>query len=87
MCRRTRSGLACASRATVVARSCGILVGCSHAGALSLQRQTVRQDSVAAVTYLHLELDEHDILLAEGLPAESFSIPAIVRRLLTEVWQ
>ena len=27
---------------------------------------------VAAVTYFHVELDEHDVLIAAGLPAESF---------------
>lgn len=33
---------------------------------------TVRQEQVDAVTYWHVELDSHDILLAEGLPAESY---------------
>ena len=28
--------------------------------------------SVAAITYVHVELDRHDLLLAEGLPAESY---------------
>ena len=32
----------------------------------------VRQMPVAQVTYWHVELDAHDILLAEGLPAESY---------------
>ena len=27
---------------------------------------------VAAVTYYHIELPQHDIVLAEGLPTESF---------------
>jgi hypothetical protein len=33
---------------------------------------TIAQVPVARVTYCHLELAEHDVLLAEGLPAESF---------------
>jgi hypothetical protein len=33
---------------------------------------TVRQMKVAAVTYYHIELPQHDIVLAEGLPTESF---------------
>ena len=33
---------------------------------------TVRREAVAHVTYWHVELDAHDILLAEGLPAESY---------------
>jgi len=34
--------------------------------------QSVRQAPVDTVTYYHLELPRHDVLLAEGLPAESF---------------
>jgi hypothetical protein len=30
------------------------------------------QEEVAAVTYWHAELRRHDVLLAEGLPAESY---------------
>ncbi len=33
---------------------------------------TIAQEAVAAITYFHVELDAHDVLLAEGLPAESF---------------
>lgn len=33
---------------------------------------SVAQQRVAAVNYFHVELDRHDILLAEGLPAESY---------------
>jgi hypothetical protein len=33
---------------------------------------TVLQEAVAAVSYFHVELESHDILLAEGLPAESY---------------
>ena len=34
--------------------------------------RTVRQVPVDRVTYHHVELDRHDILLAEGLPVESY---------------
>ena len=33
---------------------------------------TITREPVATVTYWHVELDAHDILLAEGLPAESY---------------
>ena len=33
---------------------------------------TVRQEARRSVAYFHVELDRHDILLAEGLPAESY---------------
>jgi len=33
---------------------------------------TVVQDQVAEVEYFHVELPQHDLLLAEGLPAESY---------------
>ncbi len=33
---------------------------------------SVTQDSPATVEYFHVELDRHDVLLAEGLPAESY---------------
>ena len=33
---------------------------------------TIDRVPVASVTYWHVELDDHDILLAEGLPAESY---------------
>ena len=33
---------------------------------------TVRQEPVASVSYWHVELDRHAVLLAEGLPAESY---------------
>jgi hypothetical protein len=33
---------------------------------------TITQQPRAAVIYYHVELDQHDVLLAEGLPAESF---------------
>jgi hypothetical protein len=33
---------------------------------------TVAVQSVARVSYLHIELDRHDVILAEGLPAESY---------------
>jgi Hint domain len=37
-----------------------------------LNGATVVQDDVAEITYYHVELDRHDVLLAEGVPAESF---------------
>ncbi|GJD72037.1 hypothetical protein CFIICLFH_0246 [Methylobacterium goesingense] len=37
-----------------------------------LNDATIAQIETAEVTYWHVELDSHDILLAEGLPAESF---------------
>ncbi|TNC04642.1 Hint domain-containing protein [Methylobacterium terricola] len=33
---------------------------------------TIAREPVSSVTYWHVELDAHDILLAEGLPAESY---------------
>ena len=33
---------------------------------------SIAREPVTAVTYWHVELDSHDILLAEGLPAESY---------------
>ncbi len=36
------------------------------------QRHQHRPRAGASVTYWHVELDAHDILLAEGLPAESY---------------
>ncbi|KQT49945.1 hypothetical protein ASG52_07605 [Methylobacterium sp. Leaf456] len=33
---------------------------------------TITQVEVESVTYWHVELDSHDVLLAEGLPAESY---------------
>ena len=33
---------------------------------------TIERVAVDEVTYWHVELDEHDILLAEGLPCESY---------------
>ncbi|WP_246775821.1 Hint domain-containing protein [Methylobacterium aquaticum] len=33
---------------------------------------SIAREPAAAVTYWHVELDAHDILLAEGLPAESY---------------
>jgi hypothetical protein len=37
-----------------------------------LNGASVAQQSVARVAYYHLELPRHDVVLAEGLPAESF---------------
>lgn len=37
-----------------------------------LNGSSVTQDAPAAVEYFHVELDRHEVLLAEGLPAESY---------------
>jgi hypothetical protein len=34
--------------------------------------KTILREDVAEVTYWHVELESHDVLLAEGLPAESY---------------
>ena len=39
---------------------------------LLLNGGSIRQEAVDSVEYWHVELDRHDILLAEGLPAESW---------------
>jgi hypothetical protein len=33
---------------------------------------SIAQEAAEAITYYHVELDAHDVLLAEGLPAESY---------------
>jgi hypothetical protein len=33
---------------------------------------SITQETRASITYWHVELDRHDLLLAEGLPAESY---------------
>jgi hypothetical protein len=37
-----------------------------------INSSTIEQVPVDKVTYYHVELDQHDVLFAEGLPAESF---------------
>ncbi len=37
-----------------------------------LNDRSVTQDAPACVEYFHVELDRHEVLLAEGLPAESY---------------
>ncbi len=37
-----------------------------------LNHSSVTQDAPAAAEYFHVELDRHEVLLAEGLPAESY---------------
>jgi Hint domain len=54
-----------------------VLVRCDEAEVLVpimclINGTSVRRIAVDQVTYWHIELDQHDILLAEGLPAESF---------------
>ena len=61
--------------------ACDLLVSPDHAvfvdGVLVpvrylLNDATVRQEAAATVTYWHVELPEHGVLLANGLPAESY---------------
>ena len=33
---------------------------------------TIVQEAADAISYFHVELDRHDVLLAEGLPTESY---------------
>ena len=37
-----------------------------------LDGESVAQEAPGRVTYFHVELDRHDVILAEGLPAESY---------------
>ncbi|MCB8877104.1 Hint domain-containing protein [Acidisoma silvae] len=46
----------------------GVLIPVKHL----INGTTIRQIDVAAVTYFHIELPAHDVILAEGLPAESY---------------
>ena len=47
----------------------GVLIPAEH---LVNGATIVKADRVESVTYWHIELDSHDVLLAEGAPAESF---------------
>ncbi len=47
----------------------GVLVPVTH---LVNGATIIREALTAAMTYFHVELDRHDILLAEGLPCESY---------------
>ncbi|HEX3984289.1 MAG TPA: Hint domain-containing protein [Acidisoma sp.] len=46
----------------------GVLIPVKHL----INGRTIRQESVAEITYYHVELTEHAVILAEGLPAESY---------------
>jgi autotransporter passenger strand-loop-strand repeat protein len=46
----------------------GLLIPIRHL----INGTTIAQVQVDEVTYYHIELDRHDVLLAEGLPAESY---------------
>jgi len=46
----------------------GVLIPIKHL----LNGTTVRQVAAATITYVHIELTRHDVLLADGLPAESY---------------
>jgi len=37
-----------------------------------INETSIAQDEVQEITYWHIELDTHDVVLAEGVPAESF---------------
>ncbi|MFT8718239.1 Hint domain-containing protein [Acetobacter sp.] len=47
----------------------GVLV---PAGALLNNRTIVQQETAEQIDYFHIELDSHDLLLAEGAPSESY---------------
>ena len=47
----------------------GVLIPAEH---LVNGATIVKADRIESVTYWHIELDSHDVLLAEGAPAESF---------------
>lgn len=46
----------------------GVLIPIKHL----INGTTIAQVPVDEVTYYHIELDDHEMLLAEGLPAESY---------------
>ncbi|MDF0491408.1 Hint domain-containing protein [Sphingomonas sp. H39-1-10] len=46
----------------------GVLVPVGHL----VNGATIVQEAVESVRYFHIELDSHDVLLAEGLPCESY---------------
>ncbi|WP_168356038.1 Hint domain-containing protein [Sphingomonas gei] len=46
----------------------GVLVPVGHL----VNGATIIQESVESIRYFHIELDTHDVLLAEGLPCESY---------------
>ncbi|OYV35943.1 MAG: hypothetical protein B7Z81_08025 [Acidocella sp. 20-61-6] len=46
----------------------GVLVPACHL----VNGATITEESQAAVTYYHVELERHDVLLADGMPAESY---------------
>ena len=74
--RRLRRHLA-APRPAGVAGPC-VFVDGKLIGARQLVNGTTigQEHGWTAVDYFHVELDAHAVLLAEGLPAESFSTPA-----------
>ncbi len=46
--------------------------GCLIQASLLVNGLNVVQQAVESVQYWHVELDTHDVILAEGLPAESY---------------
>lgn len=59
----------------------GVLVPACHL----VNGATIKVAKQAAVTYYHIELDRHEILLAEGMAAESFIDNGNRRQLYTEL--
>ena len=51
---------------------CLFLDGVLVPARLLVNDRTIRQEQRDRVKYFHVELDSHDVLLAEGLPAESY---------------
>ena len=45
---------------------------------------TIVQEAVPAIEYFHVELEQHDVLLAEGLPVESY---LETREAASQVWE
>jgi Hint domain len=46
----------------------GVLIPVGHL----VNGATIRQEEVQSIRYFHVELESHDVLLAEGLPCESY---------------
>jgi len=60
------------TRPEIVTRSRCLHRGHVDPGAVPHQRITITQDPVDQVSYYRVELPSHDVILAEGLPAESY---------------
>ena len=53
--------------------------GISFRSGYLINGQSIVQETREGVTYWHVELDRHDVILAEDLPARAISTPATVR--------